>query len=155
MAETTQEIKTISVSYDNRCGSVYPTPDENNKIKVPAGTTVTLTFIPNTNYFINAMNIDGSIIAPVHEYSFPDIDSNHSVKITFAQIKENKNGALLRKEMSAVVENTLMFIKENLKPDIESHAPLSKLRYDLLDIDKMLRTLFGYVDKLSTESNLK
>lgn len=158
MADTTKEtkeIKTISVDYSRENGSIYPTPPADGKIKVPAGTTVTLTFIPNTNYFINAMKIDGSGITPVHEYSFPDIDSDHSVSIDFIQIKENKNGALLRKEMSAVVENTLMFIEKNLKPDIKSLAPLGKLRYDLLDIDKMLRTLFGYVDKLSTESNLK
>lgn len=155
MADTEQEIKIISVGYDRKCGSIYPTPDENNEIKVPAGTTVTLTFIPNTNYFIEGMSIDDIGITPVHEYSFPNIDSDHSVGIRFAPIEENKNGSLLRKEMKTVTNNMLQSIESTLMSDISSHAPLSKLRYDLLDIDKMLRTLFGYVDKLSTESNLK
>jgi hypothetical protein len=158
-AAPTEEKVFIGVEYNKECGNVYPTPEgEEHGVYVPVGSTVTFAFIPNTNYFIENMIIDGEKLPqPVHTYTFSNVSSEeqHTISIEFNSIKENENGKLLRDEMADATKHMLQFIESTLNPDIDTHAPLSKLRYDLLDIDKMLRTLFGYVDKLSTESNLK
>lgn len=158
-AAPTEEKVFIKVEYDKKRGNVYPTPEEEEQgVYVPVGSTVTFAFIPNTNYFIEKMMIDGEHLPqPVHTYTFSNVSSEeqHTISIVFKQIEENKNGKILRGEMTYTTKIMQQFIERTLLPDIDTLAPLGKLRYDLLDIDKMLRTLFGYVDKLSTESNLK
>jgi len=62
-------------------GSISPS----NQIQVPAGGSQTFTITPNPGYTINQVIVDGQNQGPITTYSFTNIQTNHTLSVTFKQ----------------------------------------------------------------------
>ena len=58
------------------------TPD--GAVAVNAGESCEFTIAVNPGYHVSDVLIDGASIGPVEAYSFPDVDSDHTIEATFA-----------------------------------------------------------------------
>jgi hypothetical protein len=77
-AEAPVQIATITSSVVGN-GSISPS----GTISVPYGQDKTFTFTPSPGYQVDSVHVDGAFIGAVTTHTFQDIDSNHSIKVTF------------------------------------------------------------------------
>lgn len=62
-------------------GSVSP----NGKVEVKEGGTVSFTITPNDGYEVDKLIIDGLEVLPLESYTFMNIDSDHTLYVTFKE----------------------------------------------------------------------
>jgi len=60
------------------------TIDPSGKVKVKKGSDKTFTIVPDDNYHIADVLVDGSSVGTVGTYDFTDVTKNHTIKATFA-----------------------------------------------------------------------
>lgn len=77
-AEAPVQIATITSSVVGN-GSISPS----GTISVPFGQDKTFTFTPSPGYQVDSVHVDGVLIGKVTAHTFQNIDSNHSIRVTF------------------------------------------------------------------------
>ena len=63
------------------CGSVSPGGNQ----KVAEGGSVSFTITPKDGYEVATLVIDGTTVLPLTSYSFMNVDSNHTLYVTFRE----------------------------------------------------------------------
>ena len=62
-------------------GSINPTLPH----AVAAGDSVTFAITPNPGYVIESLTVDGTVITPTNTVSFPNVNANHMIEVTFKE----------------------------------------------------------------------
>lgn len=74
---------TIGASTDSSNGTVTPAGNTN----IPEGKTLTISIVPNKNYRVSDVKIDGKSVGAISTYTFYDVRSNHTLVASFAQVE--------------------------------------------------------------------